>query len=149
MYISIKKLQKTDASWVWIKKIPLSSRQAACISLVNHLPLLPSGSDGVGRRPIAQNLPISTEGETEREGFEPSVPARVHTLSKRTPSATRSSLQWAYWTHAERAVSFSGERGIRTLGTVNSTTDFESARFNRSRISPKKHVAKRIRTSGL
>ncbi len=29
-----------------------------------------------------------------------------------------------------------GETGIRTLGTVNGTTDFESVRFNRSRISP-------------
>ena len=29
----------------------------------------------------------------EREGFEPSVPFRVHTTSNRTPSAARSSLQ--------------------------------------------------------
>jgi hypothetical protein len=28
----------------------------------------------------------------EREGFEPSVPFRAHTLSKRAPSATRTSL---------------------------------------------------------
>ena len=30
---------------------------------------------------------------TEREGFEPSVPFRVHTTSNRAPSAARSSLQ--------------------------------------------------------
>ena len=30
---------------------------------------------------------------SEREGFEPSVPFRVHTTSNRTPSAARSSLQ--------------------------------------------------------
>ena len=31
----------------------------------------------------------------------------------------------------------SGERGIRTLGTLTGLTVFETARFNRSRISPK------------
>src|ERR1700690_2453951 len=30
----------------------------------------------------------------ERQGFEPWVPFRVHTLSKRAPSATRPSLRW-------------------------------------------------------
>ena len=42
-----------------------------------------------------------------------------------------------------------GERGIRTLGTLTGSTVFETVRFNRSRISPKKHEAERIRTSDL
>ena len=42
-----------------------------------------------------------------------------------------------------------GERGIRTPETLTGLTVFETARFNRSRISPKKHEAKRIRTSDL
>src|SRR4030042_107647 len=35
---------------------------------------------------------LSTLRGTERVGFEPTVPVRVHTLSKRAPSTTRSSL---------------------------------------------------------
>ncbi len=45
------------------------------------------------------------------------------------------------------SVSNDGETGIRTLGTVNGTTDFESVRFNRSRISP--IMPWRTRTSDL
>ena len=36
---------------------------------------------------------ISHEKMAERVGFEPTVPFRVHTLSKRAPSTTRTSLQ--------------------------------------------------------
>ena len=32
----------------------------------------------------------------EKEGFEPSVPVKVHTLSKRAPSATRTLLRMLY-----------------------------------------------------
>ena len=38
--------------------------------------------------------------------------------------------------------SFGGERGIRTPGTPKGTTDFESAPFNRSGISPRTHKDK-------
>jgi hypothetical protein len=34
------------------------------------------------------------EGNAETEGFEPSVELPLHTLSKRAPSATRTSLQF-------------------------------------------------------
>ncbi len=34
------------------------------------------------------------EGEAETEGFEPSVELPLHTLSKRAPSATRTSLHF-------------------------------------------------------
>jgi hypothetical protein len=34
------------------------------------------------------------EGKAETEGFEPSVELPLHTLSKRAPSATRTSLQF-------------------------------------------------------
>src|SRR5262249_33564241 len=53
----------------------------------------------------------------------------VYTISSRAPSASRSSLR----VHA------SGERGIRTPGTLASTPDFESGAFNRSAISPELH----------
>ena len=43
----------------------------------------------------------------------------------------------------------SGERGIRTLGTLTGSTVFETARFNRSRISPMNDEAKWIRTTDL
>ena len=42
-----------------------------------------------------------------------------------------------------------GERGIRTLEVLTGLTVFETVRFNRSRISPKKSEAKKIRTSDL
>ena len=34
------------------------------------------------------------EGDAETEGFEPSVELPLHTLSKRAPSATRTSLHF-------------------------------------------------------
>ena len=86
---------------------------------------------------------------TEREGFEPSVPLRVHATSNRAPSAARSSLQkhstflipmqkseGSLRPPPSRKI-YSGERGIRTPGTLTGSTVFETARFNRSRISPR------------
>jgi hypothetical protein len=73
-------------------KNPFSSLQAAYGSWTRLVPLLPSGPDGVPRQPIAYDLEINAEGVTERVGFEPTVPLRVHTPSKRAPSTTRSSL---------------------------------------------------------
>ena len=40
-------------------------------------------------------LAFPTNHSAERAGFEPAVPFRVHTLSRRAPSTTRSSLQTA------------------------------------------------------
>ena len=73
-------------------KNPFSSLQAGYGSWSRRVPLLPSGPDGVPRQPIAYDLEINAEGVTERVGFEPTVPLRVHTPSKRAPSTTRSSL---------------------------------------------------------
>src|SRR4030042_740313 len=70
---------------------------------------------------------LSTLRGTERVGFEPTVPVRVHTLSKRAPSTTRSSLP--AHTCPERV-------GFEPTEPTSGSTDFESARFNRSRISP-------------
>ena len=83
-----------------------------------RLPLLPSGPDGVGRGVTAQGLTLITKGEAEREGFEPSVLVRAHTLSKRAPSATRSSLLAPIFISRGIGTSHTsyGERGIRTLG---------------------------------
>ena len=55
----------------------------------------PSRMDAVETNRPASRTP--SEGRVrlaEREGFEPSVRLPVHTLSKRAPSATRTSLQW-------------------------------------------------------
>ena len=72
---------------------------------------------------------------SEREGFEPSVPFRAHTTSNRVPSTTRTSLH-------ERFLCYCfGERGIRTPGTREGSTVFETARFNRSRISPSRNYS--------
>src|SRR5262249_25118031 len=64
---------------------------------------------------------------TERVGFEPTIPFRVYTLSRRAPSAARPSL---------RNILSSGERRIRTYGTVTGTPDFESGAFDHSASSP-------------
>src|SRR5579872_4529282 len=40
----------------------------------------------------------------EREGFEPTIPVKVYTLSKRAPSATRPSLR----THRIRSIHYNG-----------------------------------------
>ena len=56
-----------------------------------RLPLLPSGPDGVGRRLLARDPRVGTGKRSERDS-NPRYPVRVHTLSKRTPSATRSPL---------------------------------------------------------
>ena len=118
-------------------------------------------------------------------GFEPTVPLRVHTPSKRAPSATRSSLQAEDSAAGSVATQWPGvgcgslvavqrprgESGIRTHGAASGSTVFETARFDRSRISPRpgmgggrrctrlrgadqnphpeSSVPKRIRTSGL
>ena len=37
-------------------------------------------------------MEISFPAHAEREGFEPSVPVRVHTLSRRAPSTARAPL---------------------------------------------------------
>ena len=66
---------------------------------------------------------------SEREGFEPSVPFRVHTTSNRAPSAARSSLQ--------NNAPVPGAGGIRTPGTLTSSMVFETISFNRSDTAPK------------
>lgn len=83
-------------------------------------------------------LPLAFHRLAEREGFEPSVQFPTHTLSKRAPSATRTSLQN---TRPEVARTLyqnqnGGEGGIRTLEGVTPLTVFETARFNHSRTSP-------------
>jgi integrase len=53
----------------------------------------------------------------EREGFEPSVRLPAHMISNHAPSATRSSLRRRTASYHE----FSGEKGIRTPGTLRYT----------------------------
>jgi hypothetical protein len=40
-----------------------------------------------------QHVSYSIKGLAEREGFEPPIPVKVYTLSRRAPSATRPSLR--------------------------------------------------------
>ena len=135
--------------WACRNEKPPWLRYIACGSSFNRLPLLPSGPDGVGRRAIAQNLPSTPRGNKRRErDSNPRSPVRAHTPSKGAPSTTRTSLQ----VHNTETKKKSGERGIRTLGTVKRYNGFR-VRLLRPlghlsrRASP--YVAKRIRTSDL
>ena len=134
---------------------PGGLRHSSC-----RLPLLPSGPGGVRRRRLAQCLASGARGAlAEREGFEPSVPCE----HARFPSVDLKPLGHLSngKKHAERFLTrakeqkkrdplfespfcsrsdLSGERGIRTLETLTGLTVFETARFNRSRISPNKKV---------
>ncbi len=72
----------------------------------------------------------------ERMGFEPMVRLLgVHTISSRAPSASSDTSP----RFLELPQMSGGERGIRTPGAViHRTTDFESAAFDLSAISPRK-----------
>ena len=89
----------------------------------------------------------------EREGFEPSVPFRVHTTSNRAPSAARSSLQFVkiiltYFgifiqgygvllrSRGDSGQGGFGAGGIRTPGTLASSMVFETISFNHSDTAP-------------
>jgi hypothetical protein len=63
---------------------------------------------------------------TERVGFEPTIPFQIYTRSRRAPSTARPPLH----------ETISGERRIRTYGTVTGTPDFESGAFDHSASSP-------------
>src|SRR5438046_10722784 len=62
-----------------------------CGTLDDPLPLLPSGPGGVH----GVQLHSPPQPDTERVGFEPTVEFPPHTLSKRAPSTTRTSLPTA------------------------------------------------------
>lgn len=64
---------------------------------------------------IAQNL-LAGKKNSEREGFEPSIPLLVYTPSKGAPSTTRTPLHGRSIALHEKIRGI-GERGIRTLGT--------------------------------
>src|SRR3989337_1823411 len=63
-----------------------------------RVPLLPSGPGGFCANPLRETrlstAPANRKRASlaEREGFEPSVHVNVHTLSRRVPSAARTSL---------------------------------------------------------
>src|SRR5918996_3026013 len=88
------------------------------------LPLLPSGPGGVHVPTLSRPHPSTS---TERERFELSIPFQIYTRSRRAPSAARPPLH----------LCCSGERRIRTYGTVAGTLDFESSAFDHSASSPK------------
>src|SRR5262249_49277739 len=119
----------------------------------HSVPLLPSGPGrGWGRglrRTLAPpaDAPGWGRGEprgegrarwAEREGFEPSVPVKVHTLSRRAPSTTRAPLRTYRCGHvAARSLVVSRTPSQRRGGDSNpryhkGIHDFESCRFNRA-----------------
>jgi len=65
----------------------------------------------------------------ERQGFEPWIPFRVYTLSKRAPSATRPSLRWekrpAVTPEPRRCliVTYCKAQRVRRLGLVRVTRE--------------------------
>src|SRR5262249_46363693 len=94
---------------------PTVTARVPCGTGLRSLPLLPSGPGGVHDAVLAQDLTATArrarractvsaivwgrkakcarhDEKAEREGFEPSVPVRVHTLSRRAPSSTRAPL---------------------------------------------------------
>ncbi len=110
------------------------------------------------RQESLRRLAVSSVCFAEREGFEPSVQFPVHMISNHAPSAARSplrrletslggeaaamSLSQRWWERDLRQASYrSGERGIRTLGTLAGTPDFESGTFGHSDISPPRTMA--------
>ena len=102
---------------------PVTSHRPVC------LPLLPSGPDGVRQESIAQSPDLQAEGRRRERDSNPRYSDRVHTLSKRTPSATRSSLLLFCPT-------LSGESGIRTHGT-----DMQFNGFRVRPIQPLSHLS--------
>ena len=122
-------------------------------ALRGPLPLLPSGPGGVHGSTVIRTRPPSAATNVaapesacagsgaalelaEREGFEPSVRLPVHSISNAAPSASRSSLQKSNVQVGRPPRASGGEGGIRTLGTRERTTDFESAAFDHSATSP-------------
>src|SRR5207237_7430613 len=57
------------------------------------LPSCAADPDSGNRKRLTPLLSVGIEGMAERVGFEPTLPFRVNTLSKRAPSATRPSLR--------------------------------------------------------
>ena len=72
---------------------------------------------------------------------DPGAPAPGHRRALRIPHASQA-VGSLLWRHKQRSplsgllLSCGGEGGIRTPGTVNRTTDFESAAFDHSATSP-------------
>ena len=72
----------------------------------------------------------------EREGFEPPVPVTQNNGFRDRPVRPLRHLSNSNSGKEDHCLPFCGERGIRTPGTLTSTTVFKTAAFNRSAISP-------------
>src|SRR5947209_801267 len=57
------------------------------------MPLIPKAKENPESGPTSLRKPFIINNLAERVGFEPTLPFRVNTLSKRAPSATRPSLR--------------------------------------------------------
>ena|GEM_PF-3687584 len=87
----------------------------------------------------------------ERVGFEPTVPLRIHYLSRVANSTTLASLRYFKYTESRiffqwpgkyfkfpnlHRMQFGGRGGIRTLDSLAAIPVFETGRFNHSRTLP-------------
>ena len=93
------------------RKHPVCSLQAACAPFGASVRLNPRNAAPCGGTWLRFESPIFShiiglnllkdllQLYTERGGFEPPVPFRVHTTSNRAPSAARSSLQFFFLYH--------------------------------------------------
>ncbi len=74
------------------------------------------------------------EGKAETEGFEPSVEFPLHTLSKRAPSATRTSLQfftgWQKYSFNTYKPNIFSALAVVTAATSSTDTFFIKASFS-------------------
>ena len=127
------------------KKNPLAATKPSYISSTRYLPLLPSGPDGIGHPLIAYGLVINAKGVRRERDSNPRYPDRVHTLSKRAPSASRSSLLLLRFLFMVT----DGESGIRTHGAALRLNGFRVRPIQPLSHLSMNNVPKRTRTSGL
>ena len=73
-----------------LQNVSTSSGQDRCTDL--HKKKNPSGSEGYTQRIFSSCSKMNKALYAESEGFEPSIPFRVYTLSRRAPSTTRTTL---------------------------------------------------------
>src|SRR5256885_9041540 len=105
--------------------------QSALSSPVSGAKLAENGHlSRISRKAVGQFL-CSSDLLAERVGFEPTLPFRVNTLSKRAPSATRPSLRRQVGKQLRRT-NFSRRTRLHLL--IDSMGDRKSTRLNSSHL---------------
>ena len=117
-------------SRVLFRRLGSFTRTAGTHAEVRYRCFLPDLAGFTSPRCPDHKLFVTTT--TERVGFEPTIPFRVYTRSRRAPSTTRPPLH----------ETLCGERRIRTYDTVPGMPDFESGAFDHSASSPDIHLSR-------